>query len=886
MQAFLSKIKQNRKFAFFALIMVFFPSVTLALGVFEGGVVWLVDSIRGIAASIFYFSGLIFDNLLNISLSTSLFENSFIKVAWSNIRDLANVGFILGAIYIAFSMMFNFGKWQNSLIKLIIVIFVINFSLFFSRVIVDAGNITARVFMTSISVNIIGTEDYFAAAKAFYPGSKDADFQSVGAAFVLGLSPENLLGAKNFEDWQKINSTQTGKSKADSDLSNYLLMQIILIIFFIVFAKHLFVGGFMFLGRMVYIVYYMIAAPAFFITAFIPGQENIWKSKWLIPLFQKSFCIVIYLFFLWLSLIILNAGLIQNMTGSGFMANLGIFIIKAVFVLKMLSIGNDLGKKWCEEGNSTLGAVFGAVGAVGKVIPVGRAFSAVTRTATGTAGASIKNSEYLKNLQSRGGLTGWTAKQVRLKGEDVAGMKIGGQSFKEQQKKLLARESEARDGLSEEQKDRMDRVHLQKRGASKEDKKAGKIDQERISGFTDDVKDKRFKTYDNEESMMLWKRSEKEMESSGVLEAMQAEAREKAGEGAKDEDVEKAFDILKAKETEKLYETEKRKWDRKSEEVKKEELDKNEEDNPDYNEDRKGWAEGKKQKLVDDSKASELVLNKDEVPAGSLFRAILPAARSHSDRVSEDQEENRAKVKSNVRKEKEQEKMKLYKEEATEDKNAISEGLSGIENMVKFSKENEGALETAMSEMNIGDKEERKTLLGIYDKISKLTDIEKEKKAVDSLSDFGKKDSVFLKKDVTPQEAERFGNALKKSGMTNDKVAEIREKFEKGTGVDAKEMREILQGASGKLSDREKATGTSRKEQESILRTNIGSIGKTKNSDIDAELKFREAYAKAEADKEVKDMDELSKGQHGGATTLSDITAKGTGQGSGTTGNS
>jgi hypothetical protein len=61
----------------------------------------------------------------------------------------------------------------------------------------------------------------------------------------------------------------------EAELGTYLLLQLVLILFFLVFAKNFFVAGFMFLGRMIWIIYYMVSSPFFLITAFIPGQERL-----------------------------------------------------------------------------------------------------------------------------------------------------------------------------------------------------------------------------------------------------------------------------------------------------------------------------------------------------------------------------------------------------------------------------------------------------------------------------------------------------------------------------------------------------------------------------------------------------------------------------------
>ncbi len=75
-----------------------------------------------------------------------------------------------------------------------------------------------------------------------------------------------------------------------------------------------------------------------------------------------------------------------SMATTIFMAML---VIKVVFVKKMLDKGNELGSKWCEEGNSTLGAVLGGVGAMMTKTPIG----SITRNITGRFAGKILQSD-------------------------------------------------------------------------------------------------------------------------------------------------------------------------------------------------------------------------------------------------------------------------------------------------------------------------------------------------------------------------------------------------------------------------------------------------------------------------------------------------------------
>lgn len=427
---------------------------------------------------------MVFDNLLHIGLSTNLLEQPFIKVAWSNIRDLANIGFILGIIYIAFSMLADRGNWRKSLIYLIVVIFAINFSLFFARVIVDAGNITANVFLNAVAVDLVGDSSYFYVAETI---TGETGYKSVGAALVEGLKPENLLGEKNFQAWQGDNETDERK------IGGYLAMNVILVIVYFVLGKQFLTAGFMFLGRLVWIVYYMVLAPIFFISLFIPEQESTLKEKWLIPLLAKSFCIVVYLFFIWLIYIILSSGVSDlggnqtysdgSVLNSGFWFTLSLFTIKAIFIIILLDKAKSIGSKMCEDGESTLRKIGGGI--ISSVPFAGK----IGRTAMGWVGGAIKGSKLANTLSEKSGVAGWAGDQIKMSGRYIMDKQIGDKSYAEDQNSRMAKLTQFE---KEMQSDSLRRRKAARAGVAGVD---GELDLNTVDRFVDITAQNDFEKY-------------------------------------------------------------------------------------------------------------------------------------------------------------------------------------------------------------------------------------------------------------------------------------------------------------------------------------------------------------------------------------------------------
>src|SRR3989344_1416303 len=70
-----------------------------------------------------------------------------INEAWSVIRDLANMSFIFVLLYAAIKTILGTGSdTKNLIVKIIVVAILINFSLFFTKVVIDASNVLAIAF--------------------------------------------------------------------------------------------------------------------------------------------------------------------------------------------------------------------------------------------------------------------------------------------------------------------------------------------------------------------------------------------------------------------------------------------------------------------------------------------------------------------------------------------------------------------------------------------------------------------------------------------------------------------------------------------------------------------------------------------------------------------
>ena len=241
-----------------------------------------------ISSFVLIFSGMIFDWVLkftivdmaqNIGGSTGV--GASITLAWATLRDIANMCFIFVLLYAAFKTMFdaNFGNFQTTIKNIIIVALLINFSLFFSKVVIDASNIVAIGFYksitstSSISVNTVsGT-------------SVSTPMSGISAGYM------NLLG---LQSWYSANILTNNNMKP----TQILIVGIMSSIFFLVTAVILLITAIMFIARYIILIFIMILSPLALIAFIIPGQEGKFK-EWREALVAQSFFAPLFFALTW-----------------------------------------------------------------------------------------------------------------------------------------------------------------------------------------------------------------------------------------------------------------------------------------------------------------------------------------------------------------------------------------------------------------------------------------------------------------------------------------------------------------------------------------------------------------------------------------------------------
>src|SRR3989344_3204053 len=215
-----------------------------------------------------------------VKMSEKTNDLSAINTAWRTIRDLANMTFIFILLYAAINTIV--GREKNTreiIVRVIVVAVLINFSLFFTRVVIDSSNVLAITFYDAIA-----------------PGEKGMELNH-------GLSSSLMEPLKIQSIWE-------AKNLKMSDGTSMLAIGVLGVILSIVAAFVFFAVALLLIIRFVILVLLMALAPLAIIGFALP-QAKTYADQWVSTLINQAFFAPIYFLLTWLA-IILSRGLVDD----------------------------------------------------------------------------------------------------------------------------------------------------------------------------------------------------------------------------------------------------------------------------------------------------------------------------------------------------------------------------------------------------------------------------------------------------------------------------------------------------------------------------------------------------------------------------------------------
>jgi len=377
-----------------------------------GCVAWLFYIVFKVAALFAKLAAYFLDFMVYYSINSSSYTNGFISAGWSAIRDVANMFFIIALLYVAIKTILGLNVTDNKKMigYVIVVALLLNFSLFTTKVVIDATNILAKIFY-----NGMPSVDENGAPLALLDGDGKPMLGEDGKPLTQttnGGERSLSLGLVDKYNPQKL-MTQDAYDKKGG-VASFIFLTCILIGIVLYTAYIFFIVGMLFVSRVASLWILMIFSPIAFASYTVPFDiPGFGHKEWWSELLKNAFLAPIFIFFLYL--IILFAGFLKGITsyppGASIFQNIMSVIIPCIILFILLMKSKELAVKYSGEmgaafikggqmiGGLALGAVTGGAAMLG------------TKGLGGLAASQLaKNGENWKEKAKESGFGGWAAR--------------------------------------------------------------------------------------------------------------------------------------------------------------------------------------------------------------------------------------------------------------------------------------------------------------------------------------------------------------------------------------------------------------------------------------------------------------------------------------------
>ncbi len=399
------------------------PSTEITCNSLDSCVILLVYYVGpGMAGWVAYIGAYFFSIVVQLSLNSTAYALDFLSTGWETVRDIANMAFIFILIYIALTVMLaaETSGTIKTLAVVIVIALLVNFSFFFTRVVIDAGNIVAVQFYNAIPL------DEKSQTGGFISGTKTKD---LSLSIMNAVKPQELL---NVAMLKKVQET-TGSNWGTVGVYLVLFLSVAAMLWMLFFA--FLQVGIKFMMRIVGLWFVLIASPLAFVAKTMK-QTSHFFDDWLQYLIKFSFYPAIFLFMFWIltkfTTSILSSGDKNGISGNGSLMNslfqttptggsvelgtvavIATVAIRMGFVMAVLYVGLKVSDWIVKEGSGLAGNITGRIGSgmlgtakfAGKYGP-GWAAGAAYRRTGGALAAGASNALQRSNWANRAGTLG------------------------------------------------------------------------------------------------------------------------------------------------------------------------------------------------------------------------------------------------------------------------------------------------------------------------------------------------------------------------------------------------------------------------------------------------------------------------------------------------
>jgi len=323
-------------------------------------------------------TGTIFDLVINFTIiNFAEFYASNLSVginaAWGGFRDISNIIMISMFVFIAFAVILGSETYglKKFGTRILVVALLINFSLFFTKAIIDVSNITAIQFRKEMNVGTIAPN-----ATDRTDGSLSLETGGIAGAFMHRVGITGIFDQDARDDLDKLLEARY----KNGTLGTYVITTSI---FLVGTASVLLYGAILLFTRVIVLILLMLTSSLAFAAYIIPKYGQTWWDKWWDTLIKNALFAPVFMLMLW-AVLKITSGLSNGGSGlSGFAnGNIGASFFNLVVVLGLLygatkvaddlsTMGAGLAKSIAKQpmslGSRLAGAgVFGLAGRFGR----------------------------------------------------------------------------------------------------------------------------------------------------------------------------------------------------------------------------------------------------------------------------------------------------------------------------------------------------------------------------------------------------------------------------------------------------------------------------------------------------------------------------------------
>lgn len=326
-------------------------------------------------------AGVLFNWTLGYSLNMGEFLKTMplVDTGWVVFRDIANMIFIFVVLAIAIGTVLQVDSYnaKKLLVQVLITALLLNFSLFFTKVVIDSSNILALQFYKQIgTAGVVPTGNWIVDIKNNLDGG-------LSGAMIRGLGLTSIYqtGGNNPAI---LGSVLTGSNMIVIGIGGFILTLCTAFVFF--------AATFLFITRTVVLIFLMILSPLAFLARALPQTKG-YFSKWLSTLLNQSFFAPLYMVLIWVVFKTVGAnytgpdGQGMNfaafmMGGKDFVGTLYTFLIIIAFMIGSLLVAKTMGAYGGNFAREWAGKLsFGVAGWAGRNT-IGRVFNNVSKSDT------------------------------------------------------------------------------------------------------------------------------------------------------------------------------------------------------------------------------------------------------------------------------------------------------------------------------------------------------------------------------------------------------------------------------------------------------------------------------------------------------------------------